>query len=376
MVHQKAFVVGVPPDHGDGHRVLGRKPARIRRPDGCVHFGADKGIGNDNPSLFAVIGTDPQGEHAVDLIGGQRLQGIVHGREGPCLKMEAGVLFTGLGKLQVVRQRAGKHARFRVPGAEGHEIVPITHADRAVLRDPADLFRREEAVDRTGAVELLGHLLVEVAVVLENAVHRDIQVFLQVRAVFADAEVGLCKAHLAYRDDVRRVAVGVQRDKHVQLAFFQHVEHLRRLDGQLDHVSMDIMLFGPVQKELLLNAVLVDAAALAVHGGKIVRPDLGVVRGDEDMVALRTHRLGGIEDLFRPLFGVRHIAQQVDLAGHQLFKQFGPAAFDILIGPSGIDGDTLLILIAVAGLPPERIGTVKGRLVPADAHRLFLIIMG
>ena len=139
---------------------------------------------------------------------------------------------------------------------------------------------------------------------------------------------------------------------------------------------MDIMLFGPVQKELLLNAVLVDAAALAVHGGKIVRPDLGVVRGDEDMVALRTHRLGGIEDLFRPLFGVRHIAQQVDLAGHQLFKQFGPAAFDILIVPAGIDGNALLILIAVAGLPPERIGTVKGRLIPADAHRLRLLFMG
>ena len=376
VIHQEALIAGVSLDEGRGDTALRRNAPGVRRPDGCVHLGADIGVGDDDPSLLAVIGADTQGEHAVNFALLHGLQRFVRAPEGPGLKTELGVLFTGLGKIQVIRQRTGQFVRPGVLRAEGQKAVPIAHTDRAVVLDPVHLFGGEEAVDGAGLVELFGHLLVKVAVVLKDAVHRDIQILLQVRAVFVDAEVGIRGADLAHRHDVGRVAVGVQRDQHVDLAAEQHLDHLRRLDGQLDDLGRDVVLFGPVDEELLLNAALVDADALAVHGGEVVRPNFGVVGRDEDMVVLRAHRLGGIEDLPDPIFLIGHVAQQVNLTGHQLFKQLGPAALDILIGPAGVDGDALLILIAVARFPAEGIGAVEGRLVPADADRLLLFPEG
>ena len=135
---------------------------------------------------------------------------------------------------------------------------------------------------------------------------------------------------------------------------------------------MHVVFFGPVDKELLLNAVLVDAQAFAVEGGEIVRPDLGIGGRDEHMVILGAHGLGGVENLLRALGGIGHVTQQVDLARDQLFQKLRPAALHILVFPAGIDGDALLVFVTVAGAPPELIRAVEGRFIPADADDLFL----
>ena len=239
-------------------------------------------------------------------------------------------------------------------------------------RHPGLFVGGQEAADGAGLVEFLRQLLVEVAVLLEDAIHGHVQLLLQVRTVFVDAEIGIRRAHLAHGHHVRLAAVGIQRHQHVDLAPGQHLQQLRRLFRQLDDLGMDVVAPGPVDEHLLLDAVLVHAHPLAVEGGKIVGADLGVVGGDEGVVVLRPHGLGGIQYLLRPLLGIGHVAEQVDLPGDQLLQQLRPAALHVFIGPAGKGRHPLLVHIAVAGAPAELIRAVEGRFVPADANHLFL----
>ena len=347
----------------------------VRGADSREHLRADERVRDDDAPLLAVVGAEAQGEHAVDLPAGQSPQGGLGGGVAVRGEAELGVLFTGLREAQEVQQGAGQRPGLRVRVAEGQEIVPVADPDRAVLGDPGLFLGAEKAVDGAALVELFRQLLVEIAVVLEDAVHGNVQILLEIGAVFVDAEVGVGEADLAHRHHIGGVAVGVQGHERVELAVCEHFQQHRRFLRGFHDLRGDVVAVRPGDEELLLNAVLVDADPLAVQGGEIVRADLGIVRRDEDVVALRAHGLGGIEDLLRALLGIGHVAEQVDLPGDQLFQQLRPAALDVLVFPPGVGGDALLVLVAVARAPPERVRPVEGRLIPADAHGLGLRLL-
>ena len=376
IVLQKGHMAGVPLEHRDGHLPLGRDALPVRGPCRGEHFGGDKGVCDDDAALLPVVGGEVHGEDAVELPGGESVQRPLRGGVGARFKADLRVFLRGLGKLEIIGKRALQRAALIPPVAVGEKIVPVAHADGPVPGEPVLLLQREEAVDGPGPVELLGELLVVVAVILEDAVHRHVELALEIGAVFIDAEVGVRGPHLAHGDHVGGIAVGVERDQHVELPGREHLQKLRGLGRELNDLGVHVVLCRPVDEELLLNAVLVHAETLAVEGGKIVGPDLGICGGDEDMVILRPHALGGVEDLFRPRLGIGHVAQDIQLARDEHLQKLRPAPLHIFIGPAGVGRDALLILIAVAGAAAELIRPVEGRLVPADAHRLRLGLRG
>ena len=137
---------------------------------------------------------------------------------------------------------------------------------------------------------------------------------------------------------------------------------------------MYIVICRPFDKLLFLDAVFIDTDPLSAQRRQIVRSYLGIVRPDKDMVVLRTHLERGIEDFFRALLSVRHVAEKINLTCDQHLKQFRPAAFHILIVPSGKSGNPLLIFIAVTGTPSKLITVVECRLVPPDTHGLTVFL--
>ena len=365
-VVQEGLVAGVPLRNGDLHLLLFREALPVRGPHHGEHFGDQQRVGNDEAPLLRIEGTEIEGKCAVDLPVVQGFQHLLRGPEGLGFKVQFRVLLARFGESQVVRQHAGQPAAVLAQGAERQVVVPVAHADRPMLRDPVLLTFGQEAVHGARLVVFFRHLLVETPVVLEDPVHRHVQVLLQVRAAFTDAEQNVRGADFAYGDDVGGRCVGVQRHQRVDFPSGQHLQQFWRLARQLRNLRGHVMVLRPIGEKFFLDAVLVNADGLAVQRGKIVRPDPGVVRCDEEVVILRSHRLGGIQNLLRPLRGVGNIAEQVDLAVHQLLKQLAPASLDVFILPSAVDRDPLLVFISVAGFPAEFVRPVEGRFVPAD----------
>ena len=88
------------------------------------------------------------------------------------------------------------------------------------------------------------------------------------------------------------------------------------------------------------------------------------------MVILRAHFDGGIQDLLRPLLGIGHVAEEVDLPRYQHLKQLRPAALHVFVIPPGEGGDPLLVLVSIAGAAAKGVRMMIGGFVPADPHRL------
>ena len=348
----------------------------IRRPDHGVHFRADKGVRNDQAPLLAVIGAEINGKDAVNLAFGQRQHGVPRRIIGAGYKMRVRVLFRFLRKRKVIRQRAGQLFARLVFVAVRKEILPVSHADDAVMGKPVVFFCGQELVHGTGLVEFVRHLLVEIPVSFKQAVHSYIQIALQIRPVFVDAEERLRIPDLDHGDNIGRTPIRVQRHQHVNLAFGQHVQQLWRFGRQFQHLRVDVVFFRPLDKEPFLDTVLVDAHRLSVERSIVVRPYSSVAGRNKYMVILRPHRFRGIQDLLRALLRIRHVAQEIDLPCHQFLQQFGPASFHIFIFPARIRCDTLLVFVAVAGTPPEFIRTVERRFIPAHPHHFRLRLLG
>ena len=131
---------------------------------------------------------------------------------------------------------------------------------------PFQLFSGQKAGEPAGFIVLSGHLLVEIPVIFHDAVHGRIQFLLEIRAVFVDAKIGFRKPHLAYRQHIRRISIGVQRHQSIDLAALQHGQQFRGLFCQLYNFRMDAVFLRPFYKLFFLNVVFADADPLSVKG--------------------------------------------------------------------------------------------------------------
>ena len=139
---------------------------------------------------------------------------------------------------------------------------------------------------------LLRHLLVEVAIVLQNATHGNIEFLFQIGAIPVYAEEEIRRAHLAYGHHVCGITVGVERYQRVDVSALEHGQQLGRLGRQLHNFRGHPVTARPLHEKLLLDAVLVHAHPLAVEGGEIIWPDVGVGGRDESVIVLGAHLLG------------------------------------------------------------------------------------
>ena len=321
MIFQKGIVPGVTFHDSNLHFLIHYNAPVIIRTDYGEHFRTDKRIGNDDAPLLAVIGAESYGEHTVDFAFGQRLQGGFRCSIRPGFKGGFRILFCFLRKRDIIRQGAHKFFTVLVLLTEGEKMIPIPYTDRTVLRQPFPFFHRKELVYGTGPVKLLGHLLVKIPVLFKNAVHGSVQIAFQIGTVLVNAKERFRKADLDYRHHIGRVAIGVQGHQHIDFTVFKHLQQLGGFGRQFYDDRVHIMFFDPLLKKLLLNTVLVNAHTFSIKGGKVVRPDFIVIGRNKDMISLRAHRFCGIENLFRPLRSIGHIAEDVDFSRNQFFQQ-------------------------------------------------------
>ena len=100
---------------------------------------------------------------------------------------------------------------------------------------------------------------------------------------------GLRIPDLDHRHHIGGVAVGIQGHKHIDVAILQHFQQFGSFCRQLYNIRVDIVLFSPFLKKLLLDTVLVNAYALSIKCRKVVRLDFIIIGRNKDMVTLRTH---------------------------------------------------------------------------------------
>ena len=132
----------------------------------------------------------------------------------------------------------------------------------------------------------------------------------------------------------------------------------------------------PIDEHAPLDAPLIDSHALSVQGGEIIGRDFRIAGCDHDVVRLRAHRKRGIQHVFGALLCIGHIAQQVDFSIFEHLQKLGPGAFNVVVVPAGIGGNLALVFVGITGAAAELVGSVEGRLVPADAHGLSGGILG
>ena len=125
-----------------------------------------------------------------------------------------------------------------------------------------------------------------------------------------------------------------------------------------------------MEHKILLDAVLHDADALVVDGGKVIRGNVLIGGGDKQIILLRAHGLRGEEHGSPAVRGDGDVAQQVDLPVFQLGKKFRPASLHVFVGPAGIGSDPLLVLIAIAAPAAGRVLPVEVGIVPTHPDYL------
>ena len=221
------------------------------------------GVSNNETQLFSVVGTEIDREQTVDFAAKESLDSLFDGSEATGFKAEYRILLTGLRICQDIGQRSFERLRTRIEIAEGKKVRLVAHADGAVILIPLQLVGSQKAGKSAGFVVLCSHLLVEVPVVLHDAVHGCIQFLLEIRALLINSKIGIRKPHLPHGQYIRRVSIRVQGYKGVDLAAFQHSQQLRGLFRQLDDDGMYIVICRPFDKLLFLNAVFIDADPLS-----------------------------------------------------------------------------------------------------------------
>ena len=274
---------------------------------------------------------------------------------------------------QVVPQRAGQLARLVIGVAERQRVVAIADADLAVRHQPILLGRQQKRVRVGVVVVLLEHPIAEIRVLVLDARQRHVQLGEQVWAILVDGIVVIRSAHPDDGDDLLLGARGVDGREPVDVAAQEHVQRLGLLDVERDDLDADLVLVRPLPEVALLDAVFVDADALAVEAREVVSADLPVRGGRVDVVGLRSHGQVGEEHGLGALRLVGHVAQQVDLAFFEHLQQVRPAVIHVLVGPAGIRGDLLLVLVVDPAAPPGLVEVAKRRVIPAHAHGLLVL---
>ena len=109
---------------------------------------------------------------------------------------------------------------------------------------------------------------------------------------------------------------------------------------------------------------------LPLKVSRLIRGDVAVLRVNINIVGFRAHGQLGEGHEFLALRLEGHVAEQVDLPVLQHLQQVRPAVLHIFVGPAGVGGDLVLILIGDAAAPAELIPVAEGRIKPPYAHDL------
>ena len=131
---------------GEGEIAVPGNVAVIRGAHDGLYFRFHRRGGQAQPHLVRVIGAEADRKHAIHFPGFHGADRRLRRGIGHRLKTKARRLQVVRGMGEVILERARQFARLRVCPAERQIILPIPDADRAVLRNPVLLPRRQERV--------------------------------------------------------------------------------------------------------------------------------------------------------------------------------------------------------------------------------------
>ena len=371
MIQQEHFIVGISYVDGNRHPFLLCEGVHIRLADHRGHVRTHHRGGYENALKFPVIVREIYGKYAVHLSVLQRLHSSLGSGKGNRLEFQTGVFEAAGGSFQKVLQRAGQFPRFPIFGAESQIIVPVSNPNRSVVSEPGALLRAEIVVDFCGLQVFGIERPIIKRILIQNSGHGVIQLTEKLGACFADREENIGGADLTGRYGVPGIDHAVKRRIQVDAAEFELGDVILLRAGHLHDLRPDAVCLRPIPEVCDLHAALVRADLSAVNGGKVLRRDLFIVGRGEEIVILRTHRLCGEQHVFRALVGIGDIAHQVDSAILKHLQQLRPAPCHIFVCPAGISGDLLLIIIGVAGAPPQLVRDIERRFIPPDADGFF-----
>ena len=374
MIQKEHLIIGVALVDADADLGLAEEVLLVRRADDRLHLRAHEGRGHDHAGDLAIVIRQVGGEHTVDLPAFHRFHGGVGGGIDMGFEGRGGVLKDAGGKLQVILQGAGQLPGVRVRGAEGQVVVLEADADRPVGIQPLPLLQGEIEVG-AGVLQVFGvELLVVMLVFILNPVHGVIQLRQEVGALLADGEEEIGGADLPQGDGDLRIPVGIEGDEGIHRSPVKQGEGFRLGGIHLHQLDRDAAVIQPFIKEADLHGAAGDADLLPVQGAVIIGGDFLILGIDIEVVQLLAHGEAGIEHVFRALLQVGDVAHQVDLPVPEHLQELGPVALDILVFPAGIGGDLPLVLVGVPRAAAEGVLIVEGRIVPADADDLLLLL--
>ena len=247
---------------------------------------------------------------------------------------------------QVILQRAGQLACSTIRLTERKKIVQIAYTDGAVRTEPVLLVRRQEYVLFRGVIMVFfGYLLVKIRVFILDSGQGHVQFGEQVRPALIDRIIKIRFAHPAYRIHPLLRTEGVYGGIAVKLVPDKHLKGFRFTGYQWDDINHKPVFFRPFLQEALLYAALVDADSFPVEGGDILRRYFPVRRININIIGFRTHRQVREGHVRRALLSIGNVAQQVNLTVNQHLQQVRPAILHILIRPSGVCRNLLLIFV-------------------------------
>ena len=134
------------------------------------------------------------------------------------------------------------------------------------------------------------------------------------------------------------------------------------------------MLRNPRAEETELNRTARHSHPLAVERGIVLLDDIPIVRRNVEVVFLRSHGQRREQHVRRALLREGDVAHEVDFTVFEHLNELGPTALDVVVGPPGIGGDSLLVFVSVSRTAPELVNGIERRFEPAHAHGLIGIL--